>query len=288
MSDRGTTLESRAPLLVRLEAATSYVGARWSHQPRLGVIAGSGLGSLGDLVDGGAKLPYDEIPHMPAPTVAGHAGQLVLGELEDLPVAVLSGRVHRYEGHPMEEVVFGARLLARLGCPAVLLTNAAGGIPPELVPGSLCRLTDHINLMGENPLVGPNVQALGARFPDMTAVYSVELGRRLEEAAASAGVSLHNGVYAAMAGPSYETPAEIRMLRTLGVTVVGMSTVPEAIALRHMGTQVCCISVVSNAAAGVGDAELDHSEVKDVALEAGPRLLAVVRAFARGLREEPL
>ena len=285
MSEHATT---GVDLLDRLEAAADYVRQRWDSTPGLGVIAGSGLGALGGLVDDAVRLPYDEIPHMPAPTVVGHAGQLVLGSLEGLPVAVLSGRVHRYEGHPMEDVIFGARLLAKLGCPAVLLTNAAGGIPPELGPGSLCRLTDHINFMGQNPLFGPNVDALGPRFPDMTQIYSGELAERLERAADGQGVALHSGVYAAMSGPSYETPAEIRMLRTLGVTVVGMSTVPEAIALRHMGVQVCCISVVSNAAAGVGDGTLDHSEVKDVALEAGPRLLAVVRAFARGLNEEAL
>ncbi|MEC9073071.1 MAG: purine-nucleoside phosphorylase [Myxococcota bacterium] len=285
MSDHPTT---HGDLLERLEAAAAYVRGRWAGSPGLGVIAGSGLGALGGLVDDAERIPYGDIPHMPAPTVVGHAGQLVLGTLEGLPVAVLSGRVHRYEGHPMEDVVFGARLLATLGCPAVLLTNAAGGIPSEMGPGSLCRLTDHINFMGQNPLFGPNVDALGPRFPDMTQVYSGELACRLEGAAASEGVTLESGVYAAMAGPSYETPAEIRMLRTLGVTVVGMSTVPEAIALRHMGVQVCCISVVSNAAAGVGAGTLDHSEVKDVALEAGPRLLAVVRAFARGLKEAPL
>lgn len=288
MTEQRTTDDASRGLVARLDEAVSFVRAQWSTTPGLGVIAGSGLGSLGGLVEDAVRLPYDEIPNMPAPTVVGHAGQLVLGTLEGLPVAVLSGRVHRYEGHPMSDVVFGARLLARLGCPAVLLTNAAGGIPPDLGPGSLCRLTDHINLMGQNPLTGPNVEALGPRFPDMTQVYSTELASRLERAAETEGVSLDQGVYAAMAGPSYETPAEIRMLRTLGVTVVGMSTVPEAIALRHMSVQVCCISVVSNAAAGVGSGTLDHSEVKDVALEAGPRLLAVVRAFARGLQEAPL
>ena len=229
------------------------------------------------------RIPYGQIPHMPSPSVVGHAGELVLGQLEGLPVAVLSGRVHAYEGHPMTDVVFGARLLARLGCPRVLLTNAAGGIPSHLGPGSLCRVIDHLNFMGANPLTGPNVEALGPRFPDMTAVYSPALGARVEAAADAAGVPLAQGVYAAMSGPSYETPAEIRMLKTVGASVVGMSTVPEAIALRHMGVEVTCISVVSNHAAGIGDEELDHSEVKTVALQAGPRLLALVRALARDL-----
>jgi purine-nucleoside phosphorylase len=273
-------------IVARLDAAADEVRALSARPLGLGIIAGSGLGALGDLVEEAVRIPYKEIPHMPTPRVAGHAGELVLGQLEGLSVAVLSGRVHAYEGHPMEEVVFGARLLGRLGCPRVLLTNAAGGIPPELGPGSLCRVTDHLNLMGRNPLTGANVDALGPRFPDMTAVYSPSLGSRLDQAAVAAGVSLGHGVYAAMSGPSYETPAEIRMIEALGAAVVGMSTVPEAIALRHMGVEVACISVVSNHAAGIGKEALDHSDVKTVALQAGPRLLSLVRAFARDLAEE--
>ena len=269
--------------LEKLQTATDSLKERWDARPGLGIVAGSGLGALGDLVEDALAIPYGEIPSMPTPSVIGHAGQLVLGRLEGLPVAVLSGRVHAYEGHPMEDVVFGARLLAKLGAPRVLLTNAAGGIPRTLGPGSLCRVTDHLNMIGANPLTGPNIEALGPRFPDMTEVYSRDFGSRIDSAADRAGVELHHGVYAAMSGPSYETPAEIRMLETIGASVVGMSTVPEAIALRHMGVEVGCISVVSNHAAGVGTEELDHAEVKTVALEAGPRLLSLVRELAASL-----
>jgi len=270
-------------LLADLNAATEMVRSRWSGSPALGIVAGSGLSALGDLVSEAVRIPYHEIPHMPQTGVAGHAGELVLGKLEGLPVVVLSGRVHRYEGHPMSDCVFGVRLVARLGTQRVLLTNAAGGILPELRPGTLCRLTDHINTTGENPLYGRNIEELGPRFPDMTHAYCPEFGAAIAAAAVSAGVSLPTGVYAMMCGPSYETPAEIRMLGRQGATLVGMSTVPEAIALRHMGVTVGAISVVSNPAAGIGEGTLDHSEVKAAAAAVGPRLLATIRALAAGL-----
>ena len=275
-------------VLEQLDEAAEAVRGAWHRRPALAIVAGSGLGSLGDLIEDGVRLPYGAIPHMPSPAVAGHAGELVAGTLEGLDIVVLSGRVHRYEGHPMEDVVFGVRLLGRLDVGAVLLTNAAGGIPPWMGPGSLCRIVDHINLSGDNPLRGPNIEGLGPRFPDMTHVYCLDLGARIDRAAKAADIPLETGVYAAMPGPSYETPAEIHMLRTLGVSVVGMSTAVEAIALRHMGVSVAGISVVSNAAAGVGADLLDHSDVKQVALEAGPRLLQVVRGLARQLAEEPM
>ncbi|MGM0578757.1 MAG: purine-nucleoside phosphorylase [Myxococcota bacterium] len=276
------------PVIERLDAAVEAVRGRWGHTPGLGIVAGSGLGAIGTLVEDAVRVPYAEIPHMPEPSVVGHAGELVAGHIEGLPVAVLSGRIHRYEGHPLDDVVFGVRLLGRLGAPAVMLTNAAGGIAPWLVPGSLCRVVDQLNMTGESCLMGPNVDDLGPRFPDMSRVYDAEVGRRIEDAAAEAGVVLHHGVYACMPGPAYETPAEVRMLRVLGASVVGMSTVQEATALRHMGVRVGAISVVSNPAAGVGAELLDHAEVKEVADEAGPRLLAVVRHLARGLAAEPL
>ncbi len=270
-------------LLAALDEATAFVRSRWSGTPALGIVAGSGLSALGDLVSGAVRIPYDQIPNMPGTAVAGHAGELVLGELDGLPIAVLSGRVHRYEGHSLTECVFGVRMLARLGTPRVLLTNAAGGIDPAFTPGTLCRITDHINTTGENPLHGPNVDALGPRFPDMTYTYCPEFGDVLEGAARGVGVTLEHGVYAMMCGPSYETPAEIRLLETQGATLVGMSTVPEAIALRHMGVTVAGISVVSNLAAGVGTGTLDHAEVKEAAAAVGPRLLAAIRALAGAL-----
>jgi len=269
----------------QLDEAVAVVRRASALVPALGIVAGSGLGAIGDLVEGATAIPYGEIPHMYAPTVVGHAGKLLLGTLAGLPVAILSGRVHAYEGHAMGEVVFGVRLLARLGAPRVILTNAAGGVQPWLPPGSLCRIVDHINLSGQNPLVGPNPSDLGPRFPDMSHGYCPDLGRAIERAAAAAGVPLHTGVYAAMSGPSYETPAEIRMLRVLGASLVGMSTVSECIALNHMGVRVGGISVVSNLAAGVSAKALDHSEVAEVANEAGPRLLAVIRTLAQHLAE---
>ncbi|PKN58705.1 MAG: purine-nucleoside phosphorylase [Deltaproteobacteria bacterium HGW-Deltaproteobacteria-14] len=264
----------------QLDEALAVVRQRSALTPALGIVAGSGLGAIGSLVQDAVAIPYGEIPHMYAPTVVGHAGTLLLGTLEGLPVAILSGRVHAYEGHAMHEVVFGVRLLARLGAPRVLLTNAAGGVQPWLAPGSLCRIVDHINLSGQNPLIGPNPSELGPRFPDMSTGYCPELGGAIAQAAATAGVPLFAGVYAAMSGPSYETPAEIRMLRVLGASLVGMSTVSECIALNHMGVRVGGISVVSNYAAGVSAAPLDHSEVAEVANEAGPRLLAIIRTLA--------
>ena len=267
-------------IATQLDEALAVVRERSALTPALGIVAGSGLGAIGSLVKDAVAIPYGEIPHMYAPTVVGHAGKLLLGTLEGLPVAILSGRVHAYEGHAMHEVVFGVRLLARLGAPRVLLTNAAGGVQPWLAPGSLCRIVDHINLSGQNPLIGPNPSELGPRFPDMSTGYCPELGADIAQAAASAGVPLFTGVYAAMSGPSYETPAEIRMLRVLGASLVGMSTVSECIALNHMGVRVGGISVVSNYAAGVSAAPLDHSEVAEVANEAGPRLLAIIRTLA--------
>ncbi|TNF31993.1 MAG: purine-nucleoside phosphorylase [Deltaproteobacteria bacterium] len=269
----------------QLAEAVAVVRDRSDLVPALGIVAGSGLGAIGELVQDAVAIPYGDIPHMYAPTVVGHAGKLLLGTLEGLPVAILSGRVHAYEGHAMSDVVFGVRMLARLGAPRVLLTNAAGGVQPWLSPGSLCRIVDHINLSGKNPLIGPNPSDLGPRFPDMSTGYDPEFGGAISRAAASAGVPLYSGVYAAMSGPSYETPAEIRMLRVIGASLVGMSTVQECIALNHMGVKVGGISVVSNFAAGVSTAPLDHSEVAEVANEAGPRLLSVIRTLARQLAE---
>ncbi len=275
-----------AEILRRLDEACDVVRSRWSRTPALGIVAGSGLSAVGTLVEGATIVPYSEIPHMPRPHVVGHKGELVLGTISGLAVAVLSGRCHAYEGHPVHDVVHGVRLLGRLGAPRVMLTNAAGGIDPDLGPGSLCRLADHLNLTGLNPLSGPNIEALGPRFPDMTEVYDRDLGHVLDDCAADTGITLARGVYAGLLGPSYETPAEIRMLATMGASVVGMSTVLEAIALRHMGVKTLAVSVVSNAAAGLGEELLDHSDVAVVADSAGPRLLELVRRLTEHLAVE--
>jgi purine-nucleoside phosphorylase len=269
-----------------LQEARAAVLARTSLKPVLGIIAGSGLGALAGLVEGAVHIPYGDIPHLHAPTVVGHKGELVIGHLAGLPVAVLAGRIHVYEGHSPDEAVFNARLVALLGAKAFLVTNAAGGIDPWLRPGALCRISDHINLTGRNALVGPNVAELGPRFPDMSHGYCPELGAMFERAAAEAGVPLHTGVYAGVLGPSYETPAEVRMLRILGASLVGMSTVHETIALNHMGVKVVGLSCVTNHAAGVSPATLDHAEVAAVANETGPKLLALVQSFAGLLARE--
>lgn len=268
-----------------LTTALAAVRSQMPEPPELAIVAGSGLGAIGERVTGATRIPYSAIPHMPTPRVKGHAGELVLGRVGGCRVAVLSGRVHAYEGHPLDDVVFGVRLLARLGAPVALLTNAAGGIRPAFVPGTLCRITDHLNFTGQNPLVGLNDERLGPRFPDMSRAYCLDLGARLEAVAKVRGIALQRGVYAGMRGPSYETPAEVHMLDVLGASVVGMSTVPETIALQHMGVRVVGISVVSNLASGVGTEPLDHSEVKEVANEAGPRLLDLVEGFASSVAQ---
>lgn len=245
------------------EAATFVQRSTTGSQPRVGLVLGSGLGALADGLGGLSRLPYANIPHHPTSTVQGHAGNLCLGELGGVRVACMQGRVHAYEGHALSRVVFGARLLAELGCEVVLLSNAAGGIADRLQAGSLMRIDDHLNLMGNSPLVGPSER--GPRFPDMSQAYDVELGQHCESAARAAGVALERGVYAGLLGPSYETPAEVRMLKTLGADAVGMSTVSEVIALRQMGVRVGAVSCITNLAAGRSTEPLSHAEVEATA-----------------------
>jgi purine-nucleoside phosphorylase len=247
----------------KLSEAATFVQQSGGFRPLIGLVLGSGLGALADELEGIVRLPYATIPHHPTSTVAGHAGNLCLGWLAGVPVACMQGRVHAYEGHPLSRVVFGARLLAELGCRAVLLSNAAGGIAQRLQAGSLMRIEDHLNLMGDSPLRGPSTR--GPRFPDMSQAYDVELGELCERAARDAGVSLERGVYAALLGPSYETPAEIRMLATLGADAVGMSTAPEVIALRQLGVRVGAVSCITNLAAGRSPELLSHHEVEATA-----------------------
>jgi purine-nucleoside phosphorylase len=245
------------------EAATFVQRSAASSKPRVGLVLGSGLGALADELLGLEKVPYASIPHHPTSSVAGHAGNLCLGELGGVRVACMQGRVHAYEGHPLSRVVFGVRLLAELGCQVVLLSNAAGGIAERLHAGSLMRIDDHLNLMGDSPLRGPS--AHGPRFPDMSQAYDRELGQLCELSAQDAGITLERGVYAGLLGPSYETPAEIRMLRTLGADAVGMSTVPEVIALRQMAVRVGAVSCITNLAAGLSPELLSHVDVEATA-----------------------
>jgi purine-nucleoside phosphorylase len=272
-------------LLAELDEAARVIRQRIPALPSVGVVLGSGLGGWGDELSGLVKLPYAEIPGMPRPAVEGHAGFLCAGRVGDVPVACLQGRAHLYEGHPPAKVVFGVRVLARLGCRAVLLTNAAGGINPGFAASDLMLLTDHLNLMGMNPLLGPNDDALGKRFPDMTYAHDPRLLDLARAAASDAGVPLREGVYAGLLGPTYETPAEIRMLRTLGADAVGMSTVPEIIALRHMGVPAAAISCITNLAAGLTQRELDHKEVEETARMARARFTALLSAWVRRVGE---
>jgi purine-nucleoside phosphorylase len=245
------------------EAATYVQRSTAGPPPQVGLVLGSGLGALADELSGREAIPYGTIPHHPTSSVVGHAGNLCLGELGGVRVACMQGRVHAYEGHPLSRVVFGARLLAELGCQVVLLSNAAGGIADRLSAGSLMRIDDHLNLMGDNPLRGPS--ARGPRFPDMSRAYDAGLADACALAARDAGVTLEQGVYAGLLGPTYETPAEIRMLKTLGADAVGMSTVPEVIALRQMGVRVGAVSCITNLAAGRSPVPLSHAEVEATA-----------------------
>ena len=233
--------------------------------PDVAVALGSGLGDFANRLQDATTVAYGELPHWPASKVIGHEGKLVVGTLGRKRVAALSGRAHFYEGHDLRTVTFAARVIARLGVKALILTNAAGGINTQLKPGMLMVMDDHINLLGSNPLVGPNEDAFGARFPDMTEVYSRRLRGIADDVAHGQGLQIGHGVYVALHGPSYETPAEIRFLRTIGADAVGMSTVPEAIVARHMGVEVLGISCITNAAAGVLPQPLNHDEVMEVA-----------------------
>jgi purine-nucleoside phosphorylase len=243
------------------------------------VILGSGLGAFADGLEGARALPFSALPGFPVATVQGHKGRLVLGQVAGVPVLALQGRIHGYEGHDAQTVAFPARVLAALGARALVVTNAAGGCNPGFKPGDLMRLTDHLNLAGKNPLTGPNEDALGPRFPDLSHAYDPRLAAALDEAAAGTGGPLQRGVYAWFNGPSYETPAEVRMARALGADAVGMSTVPEVIAAAHMGLPVCGVSCITNLAAGISPVALSHHEVMEVAAQVEQRFLALLRAL---------
>lgn len=263
----------------QLEQAITFVRSKSDLTPQVGVVLGSGLGAWADTLEQRTSIPYEQIPGMPQSTVVGHAGNLVVGLSGGVPVACLQGRAHLYEGNSPERSVFGVRLLARLGCRAALLTNAAGGISPHFHAGDLMLIHDHLNLTGQNPLVGPNDDTFGPRFPDMTHAYDKHLIALARATAAKAGVTLSEGIYAGLLGPTYETPAEIRMLRTLGADAVGMSTVHEVIALRHMNVRCGAISVITNLAAGISANPLNHKEVEEMARQVQQPLRALLSAW---------
>jgi len=248
--------------------SVDFIRGKTSLRPQIALVLGSGLGAFADDLADRVVLPYSAIPHFPVSSAEGHAGNLVIGRVEDVAVAAMQGRVHYYEGHTMLRITFPMRVFCRLGIKGVLLTNAAGGISPKLKPGCLVVISDHINLQGTNALIGANEDRFGPRFPDMTEAYSKELRKLALAEGKRQGIDIFEGVYAAVPGPSYETPAEIRFLRTIGADVVGMSTVAEVLVARHCGMKVLAISVVTNMAAGILDQPINHSEV----LETGQRI----------------
>jgi purine-nucleoside phosphorylase len=264
----------------QVKEAADFLRGRVPRVPDIAVVLGSGLGDFAGTLGDAVSFAYDEIPHWPASHVIGHAGRLVAGKVASgREILALSGRAHFYEGHDLRTVTFAVRVLGLLGVKVLILTNAAGGINTSFAQGALMVIDDHINLLCTNPLIGPNEDRFGVRFPDMTEVYSTRLRALAREAEASAGVKLEHGVYVALHGPSYETPAEIRFLRTIGADAVGMSTVPEAIVARHMGIEVLGISCITNMAAGVLPAPLDHNEVMETARRVRSQFVAVLEAI---------
>jgi purine-nucleoside phosphorylase len=252
---------SSSSLYERAEKAARMIRARTKTEVSVAIVLGSGLGAFAGELSEATAIPYSEIPGFAHTTVEGHAGRLVIGKAGDVTVAAMQGRFHFYEGYSLAEVTFPIRVLKLLGVSTLVLTNAAGALNTEFAPGSLMVISDHVNLLGANPLIGPNDDRFGPRFPDLTAVYAPELQNMVIEEARAMGMELRRGIYAALTGPSYETPAEIHMVRTLGADAVGMSTVPEAIVARHMEMQVIGVSCITNLAAGVSNRPIDHSQV---------------------------
>jgi purine-nucleoside phosphorylase len=261
----------------RLSKALAVIRQRTAATPRVALVLGSGLGSFADTLTDATKIPFADIPTMPVSRVVGHAGQLVVGKSEGLDVVAMQGRVHLYEGHPPNDVVFGLRLMIRMGASLVVITNAAGGANPSFSPGDLMLIEDHLNLTGQSALTGPNDEAMGVRFPDMSVAYDLLLRSLALEAASKGGFQLVRGVYAGNLGPAYETPAEVRMAQRLGADAVGMSTVLETMAARHMGARVLGISCITNKAAGLSPVPLDHAEVEETARAARSRFVALLR-----------
>lgn len=262
-----------------LAESTAYIRSRSQLKPRIGIILGSGLGSFVDMIDIKTTLKFEEIPGFIAPSVDGHGGRLILGHVGNTPIACLSGRIHFYEGHSMAEVVHPTRTIAMLGIETLVLTNSAGGLDPNQKPGDFMIIEDHINLMGDNPLKGPNIAQLGPRFPDMSEAYDRKLNSQMEEILNKRGVRYSRGIYAGVSGPTYETPAEVRYLQLIGGRAVGMSTVPEAIAANHLGLRVCAISCITNPAAGIVNQKLSHEDVTATAKMVEDKFCGFIKEF---------
>ena len=269
----------------RAELAADFIFSRTKLRPQIALVLGSGLGAFADEFTGATRIPYAEIPYFPRSTAIGHAGQLVVGKVGAIPIAGMQGRVHLYEGYSAKDAVFPIRVFARTGVKAVILTNAAGGIKREFTQGRLVVISDHINLQGVNPLTGPNDERFGLRFHDMTSAYDKKFRDMAVGEGNRLGIVIDEGVYAALAGPSYETPAEIRYLRTIGADLVGMSTVPEVIAARHSGMRVLGISCVTNAAAGILDQPLNHIEVLETAEHVKGQFISLLKAVIPRIAE---
>lgn len=269
-----------------MQACIDLLKSRLTATPRVGIVLGSGLGAFADSVEGGVTVPYGDIPGWPVSTAVGHAGKLVAGKVGGVDAVVLSGRSHYYEGYKPEQVVFGVRAMGRLGVRTVIFTNAAGGINLRYGQGALVLISDHINLQGFNPLIGPNDDTLGPRFPDMSDAYSAELRGSAKATASELAIPLDEGVYAALSGPTYETPAEIRYLRTIGADLVGMSTVPEVIVANHMGIRCLAISCVTNMAAGILPQKINHEEVLETGRRVRDTLIRLLTALVPRLVHE--
>ena len=274
---------AKAAYLEKLDKVFESVRNKTDFEPRVGLILGSGLGDFAKEINVSFELPYSEIEGFPVSTVPGHDGRFIFGTISDVPIVCMKGRVHYYEGYEVSDVVLPVRLMIKMGIKTLFLTNAAGGLQDEMSAGDLMLITDHISVFAPNPLIGPNDSEIGPRFPDMTEVYDLKIREKIQEIAYENDIPLETGVYCQLTGPTYETPAEIRMLKTLGVDAVGMSTVVEAVAARHMGVKVCGISCISNLAAGLSKNPLSHEEVQAAADQAAPRFTRLVSEVIKTL-----
>lgn len=257
----------------------TYIRTKTSAKPKIGVVLGSGLGAFVKEVEVETTIPYKDIPHFSPPTVEGHSGNLIFGKINGQSIAILQGRNHYYEGHSMESVVFPTRTLAMLGVETLILTNSAGGFGESMQAGDFMIIEDHINLMGTNPLMGPNIKELGPRFPDMTEAYDKRLVQLMEQVLMKQGTRYHKGVYCGVSGPTYETPSEVRYLKLIGGKAVGMSTVPETIAANHLGLRVAALSCITNLAAGISSQKLSHNEVTETAKQVELQFSSFLREF---------
>ena len=267
---------SKKPIYEKIKEATDFIKSHYGKKPEIGIILGSGLGSIADQVQNPVVLSYTSIPHFHGTSIEGHSGKMILGDFQGVPTVILQGRFHLYEGYPMDDVVLPTRTVASLGAHTLVLTNAAGGVNTKFRPGDVMVINDHLNLMCDNPLKGPNLSEWGPRFPDLSEAYHSSCVNALEEAASSLNIQLRKGVYAGLLGPTYETPAEVRMLRTLGADAVGMSTVPECIAANHLGVRVAGLSCITNLAAGITNAKLTHDEVIHFSREGAKKMTQIL------------